>query len=317
MVDAAYKIQVNIESKTECSILKTLAYFDMFNYPLEGPEIRNFAGDETSDAQFNMAMNVLVSSGCIFKLDQFWSLRNDPSLAASRRRGNEKAKQIFPQAFKIGSFLYKFPYVRAVAISGSLSKNFADEKDDIDFFIITKANHLWIARTAMHLFKKLTYLFGKEHSYCMNYYIDETALEIEQRNIYTATEIKTLVPVAGSKTFTAFFEKNDWTKDWLPNFCPAEERIPNPHSFFKRSFEWLFNNRLGERMDSYFFKLTTKRWLKKEGRGKKNIKGSVMNLLTSKHFARSNPEFYQERIIERYHDKLDELKNNWPQFFQH
>ena len=58
-------------------------------------------------------------------------------------------------------------------MSGSLSKHFADEKSDIDFFIITSANRLWIARTCMHLFKKVSYIAGKQHWFCMNYYVDE------------------------------------------------------------------------------------------------------------------------------------------------
>jgi predicted nucleotidyltransferase len=117
----------------------------------------------------------------------------------------------------LAQLLIKFPYVRGIGISGSLSKNFADENSDIDLFIITKKNRLWIARTLMHLFKKLTFLVNKQHYYCMNYYIDEQQLEIVEKNIYTAIEVVTLIPLQGDGAFASFYSANAWTKDYLPN----------------------------------------------------------------------------------------------------
>jgi len=315
-LEETFKIQENFEVKIASSILKTLAYFDIFEYPLKASEIRKFCEQKLTEDQFNAALNVLLSESFIFKLEEFYCLRNDFSVAEKRKKGNDRAALLFPKAFEIGAFLYKFPYVRGIGISGSLSKNFVDEKGDIDFFILTKANRLWVARTIMHFFKKLTYIFGKQHSYCMNYYLDETALEIEEKNVYTATEVKTLVPVAGSGSMTIFFATNEWTNGWLPNFQNDEEKIADRSSGFKRFFEWLLNNRIGEAMDNYLFRLTTKRWLRKENQGKKNIKGRVMSLLTSKHFAKSNPDFYQERIIEKYNDKVAALRSQWPNFFK-
>ncbi len=315
-MEEVFKIQENFEVKIAGAILKTLAYFDIFDYPLTPLEVRKFCEEKLTEDQFDAAMNAILSAGFIYKLEEFYGLRNDLSLAEKRMKGNYRANQLFPKAFEIGAFLYKFPCVRGIGISGSLSKNFADEKGDIDFFILTKANRLWVARTFMHLFKKLTYIFGKQHSYCMNYYLDETTLEIEEKNVYTATEVKTLVPVAGSKTLTLFFGKNEWTNGWLPNFQNNEEKITDWSSGLKRFIEWLLNNRMGEAMDNYLFGLTTKRWLRKESKGKKNIKGRIMSLLTSKHFAKSNPDFYQERIIEKYNDKVAALRSQWPNFFK-
>lgn len=306
-------MQAKVDTRIENSILKTLAYFDIFNYPLLVQEIKQFSPKPIEENDLNISLNFLVSSGCIYKLNEFYSLRNDISLATKRCLGNERAGVILPKAFKVGAFLYKFPYVRAIAISGSLSKNFADEKGDIDFFIVTKADRLWIARTLMHLFKKFTYITGRQHLYCMNYYVDEACLEIQEKNIYTAVEIKTLMPAAG--TLQPFFERNEWADQILPGFSILKEKKSHRTSRLKKFIEWLFNGSIGDKIDNHLLRITTRRWLRKENSGKKNMKGEVMNLLTSKHYARSNPNFYQERIIERYELKIAEMKNNWPEFF--
>ena len=204
------------QKKAELAILKTLVYFDIFDYPLSEQDIKNFLGCYISDEIFASALLQLLLDKIIFCVDQFYSLQNNRQRAEERMQGNLRAQSLIVKASKIGAFLYKFPYVRAVAVSGSLSKNYADKKADIDFFIITKANRLWIARTILHLFKKFTFLVGKQNFFCMNYFVDEEALVIPEKNIYTAVEIVTLLPVAGTFTLNKFFEKNQWTKKWLP-----------------------------------------------------------------------------------------------------
>jgi hypothetical protein len=208
------------------------------------------------------------------------------------------------KAKKIGRFLNQFPYVRGIAISGSLSKNYADEKADIDFFIITRANRLWVARTCMHLFKKLTFLTGHQHYYCMNYYIDEKALSLNDKNIFTAIETKTLIPVAGT-CIREFFSANPWTDAYFP-VCPnpGDSIRGQRRSIIKKCIEVLLNNRAGAWLDQLLFRITTKRWQKKQARHQRNAKGAVMNLVTGKHFARSNPGGFQEKVLALYEAKL-------------
>lgn len=291
------------------SILKTLAYFDIFHYPLLKEEIVQFGGSGSEEYLLEPGLTELIREGRIFLHRDFYSLQNNPLLAHRRRQGNEYAGKLLPKGLRIGRFIYQFPFVRGVAISGSLSKNFANEKADIDFFIIAKANRLWIARTFLHLFKKLTFLTGRQHLYCMNYFLDEAALPLEDKNIYTAIEIRTLVPVSGQNALTQFLEANPWVSLWLPVSQSSPDRPPFIRaSRIKQLVERLFNNRIGNALDNFLFKITSRRWQRKEAKGKRNVKGKIMGLFTGKHFARTNPEFFQEKVIAAYNRKLDELK---------
>jgi len=302
---------INITAKkAELAILKTLVYFDIFDYPLSQKDIKSFLECHLPDEALAGALRQLISDRIIFKTGEFYSLRNNLQKAEKRLQGNLRAQKLLPRASKIGAFLYKFPFVRAVAVSGSLSKNYADEKADIDFFIIAKENRLWIARTILHLFKKLTFLIGRQHFYCMNYFIDEKALIIPERNIYTAMEVVTLMPLAGNYTMNKFFEVNSWTEKWFPEYKLAENlRIFQKESWFKRFTERFLNKRRGDRLDDFLFTLTTRRWQKKAREGRKNSKGKVMNLITGKHFSKSNPEAFQEKVVAMYQNKIDQLEN--------
>lgn len=298
-----------LQNEEQASILKVLAYFDIFQYPLSYKEIRQFLGTFSLEAGLDKILHRMLASQTVFFHNGFYSLHDNPLLSHKRIEGNRRAEKLLPKAYKIGRFLFRFPFVRAIGISGSLSKNFADENADIDFFIITKANRLWIARTIMHLFKKLTFITGHQHFFCMNYYIDEEALLVEEQNVFTAIEVTTLVPVCGKKTFDDFFAVNNWSCQFFPT---AEKKyfqneIP-VRSFIKSCIEWILNNCSADHLEKWLLKITTQRWQKKSLKDKRNKNGLSMKLVTGKHFARSNPGAFQEKVLALYEQKLAGLK---------
>jgi hypothetical protein len=295
------------------SILKVVAYFDLFNYPVSIEDILFFLDSEADEYEVKKELEMLLNQECLFRTGQFFSLRNDPALAEKRNWGRQHAEALLPIAEKGARFLFQFPFVTGVCISGSLSKRCADENADIDYFIITRANRLWIARTLMHCFKKLTYLRGRQHRYCMNYFIDEEALEIKEKNIFTATELITLMPASGNGGLTRFFRANDWTVRYYPKYLhrSLQPQVSPKPSLLKRCCEKLLDNRLGDSLDDFFRRVTSGRWKKKEERGELNIKGNRMTLQCTKHYSRPNPEVFQQKVLTRYQRKVRELASRW------
>ena len=292
------------------SILKVLVYFDIFRYPLTRKEIESFLDKPYSEDELSDSLQHLLASGRIFQLCEFYSLHNDISLAEIRKKGNANANVLIKKAKEIAKLLYKFPYVRAIGLSGSVSKNFADENSDIDYFLIIKANRLWIARTLLVFYRKNPFLKNRHKYYCMNYFVDEADLVIKEKNIYTATELFTLIPLAGNGSLKKFFERNSWSHSYFPNrTLPAvKEEINFPDHWFKKLMEFVLNNRFGNWLDNYFFKLTTARWQKKEERKKLNAKGERMGIKTGKHFSKPNPIFFHNAFIETYTKRLEEIE---------
>ncbi len=289
------------------SILKTLAYFNVFNYPLKKEEIISFLDAGFSATEMDEAFGFLVNEKLIFRVDEFYALYDNPFLAQRRKKGNERSVKQLRIAAKVAGLLSRIPYVRGVAVSGSLSKNFADDGSDIDFFIITAKDRLWIARTFMHLFKKLTYLAGKQHWFCMNYYVDETALEIREKNIFTATEVITAVPLRGDSIFRDFITANEWSKKYYPNYRGTRQSKKIRKGFMKPVAERMLNNRIGNRLDNWLMKLTVKRWLKKTELKKRNSQGVLMGMDAGKHYSKPDPRFFQEKVVHRVNLKMEQL----------
>jgi predicted nucleotidyltransferase len=289
-------------------ILATLSYFDIFDYPLVQTEIFQFLRHVYPQKEFTEALQELCIENWIYKLDEFYSLQDNYSLVVRRKDGNARAKNMLKTAEKIAALLSKFPFVRGVAVSGSLSKNFADKDSDIDFFIITAKNKLWLARTFMHCFKKFTFLVKKQEWFCMNYYIDEEVLQIKEKNLFTATEVATLLPLRGINSFQQFYMSNKWSRNYLPNHVlriSYVDEVKKP--LLKKAVEFIFSNPLGNLLDILLMKLTSYRWLKKKEQRKLNKRGFVMGMDVSRHYAKPDPESFQKKLVETYEKKIFNL----------
>jgi hypothetical protein len=289
-------------------ILATLAYFDLFDYPITQSELFVYLRNSCTQNEFTEALWQLTSENEVVRFEEFYTLQDDYSLVTRRRNGNAEAKRLLGIAEKVAGLLSCFPFVRGVAVSGSLSKNFADENSDIDLFIITAGNRLWLARTFMHCFKKLSFLFNRQHWFCMNYYVSEKRLEIKEKNIYTAIEVATLMPLRGVQAFHNFYAANLWYKNYLPNHgtkISHLKEIKNP--LFKKLAEALFNNPAGSFLDRSFMKLTARRWRLKTQQKKLNTRGCVLSMDTDKHYAKPNPDGFQNKLIAAYEKKIYSL----------
>ena len=289
-------------------ILAALCYFDIFDYPITQLEISQFIRNTYRLEEIAAGLHSLTVEQWIYKFGDLYTLQNNHDLITRRKKGNAKARQMLETAQRLASLLSSFPFVKAVAVSGSLSKNFADRDADIDFFIITEKNRLWLARTILMAFRRLTVLFKKQKWLCLNYFIDEKAFEIEEKNIYTATEVATLLPFRGIKTFQKFFKENQWTQTYLPNHVlrvSYVEETKNPP--LKKFFEFLLRSQFGNFLDFIFMRWTSFRFNKRVEKGKENSNGYLMDLKISKHYAKHNPNQLQKKITETYERKIANL----------
>lgn len=289
------------------TLLKPILYFSLFKYPLTEEEIFTFSEANSKD-QIKAELKELVNNKVIYKIDVFYLTENDETLINRRLSGNQMAKEIHKKAIKVSRFISKFPYVEGVGISGSLSKGYFDEEGDIDFFIITSPKRLWIARTLLILYKKIFLLNSKKY-FCVNYFISSNSLEIEEKNRFTATELTTMLPMFGNRSFHDFYEQNKWVENYLPNKKISEDlstlnQVKKP--LFTRFIEGILNTKIGDWLDSFFLKITYKKWKLKFN--KLEDKHFNIALKSTKNVSKHHPSNFQLKVIERLNDKYDELK---------
>ena len=223
-------------------IIKTLLYFDIFRYPLKSHEVYNYLRiNGTTPAEVSCCLDDLTEKRQLFRFGDLYCLQPDEKNIKRRIKGNREAQKWLEVARKQAKLIATFPYVQAVMASGSLSKGYMDEDSDLDFFIVTEPNRLWIARTLLVLYKRV-FLSNSHKKFCVNYFVDTLHLEIEEKNLFTATEIVTLIPLYNRECYGYMLSSNRWLHQYLPNFRERDEdRDQVPSLFLKRFFDryWL------------------------------------------------------------------------------
>jgi predicted nucleotidyltransferase len=288
--------------------LKTILYFSIFRYPLTFEEIHSYTNNDQKEETF-FELQELINDDIIKKIDDFFVYDKDLESVTKRLKGNLQAKKALQIAHKRARFIAKFPYVEAVGVSGSLSKGYYDDESDIDFFVITKPNMLWICRTILMLYKKI-FLFNSRKYFCVNYFISTVKLEIEEKNRFTATELKTLIPMQGKEVFEKFYNSNLWIKTYFSKFevdLLAVKDAKKP--FLSKVIEVVFNNKTGLFIDSTFKKITLLKWKSKFDF--LSDKDFQIALKTTQNISKHHPSNFQKKVIVALNSKIDEVAHKF------
>lgn len=233
--------------------VSTLLYYDIFRYPLKASEVFAFLPvNSVTEERVRAELESLARLGTVFEQSGYYSVDTAVESAVERRRRMERYARRHWRAARLAMHVIKrCPFVRCVLVTGTLSKNISAPELDIDFFIVTAPGRLWIARTLLILFKKL-FLFNSRKYFCLNYFVSEDALEIPDKNVFTATEIAHTKVLYNSSMHRRFLEANAWTRTFFPNLRPEHlptVRASERRSLFARACELLFRGRAGDRID--------------------------------------------------------------------
>ena len=288
--------------------LKTILYFSIFRYPLKIEEIHsytNYVDISTTEGE----LQHLIDEKILVKVDEFYVYGSDLDSVIKRIRGNLYAKQALVKAHQKSKLIAKFPYVEAVGISGSLSKGYYDKESDIDFFVITKPNKLWICRTLIMLYKKI-FLLNSRKYFCVNYFISSNQMEIQEKNRFTATELKTLIPMHGKTVFNKFYQSNKWINTYFSKFDAKIDTVPEIEKpVISRLFEFFFDTKIGTVTDFVFKVITLKKWKSKfHYLSEEDFK---IALKTTKTVSKHHPSNFQKKVILSLNIKLEEVQSKY------
>lgn len=292
-------------------LLKILIYFDVFSYPLTADELFRYAGVNNHKREgLEKELHGLVRKGLINEHTGYFYIGEKKDTVRRRKEGNRRAINRMKSARRYSRIIANFPYVRGVSISGSISKGYAAEDDDIDYFIVTSPGRLWLTRSLLILFKKL-FLGNSYRNFCVNYFVDTNHLRIPQQNRFTATEIAFLLPTFNSDIHKSIMDANTWIKSYYPGFSENGEPVNNKTSALKVLFEKILNNGLGDRLEKKLFKLSGRIIRTKYRHMDDNKFAGSFSI--KPHELKYLPNHQQYRIMKSYYQKLAlfELQNGF------
>ncbi len=208
------------------AIRTTLAYADLFQYPMTSAEIHRYlVAHETSHSQLTQWLAEAVVQRTICQIGDYFMLPERASFVEIRQARALKSAELWRPAKKYGAQIARLPFVRMVGVTGSLAVNNVTDSADIDYFIITSNDRLWLCRMIVIGLVRLVARTGIE--LCPNYFLAERALALTDHNIYIAREIAQMVPLHGFVYYQRMMAVNAWIRDYLPNARPHDSSFGN------------------------------------------------------------------------------------------
>lgn len=284
-------------------MIRTLLYYHIFDYPLTAAEILRFSSHPWDGlADVERAARDLVELTLI-GTDRGFLYIGEDSHVDERVADQARARATLPRAEKWSRFISRFPYVRGVAVSGTLSKGVMKESDDLDYLVFTEPDRVWLCRLLLMGFKKLL-LLNSHHRFCINYLLAADRLEIPDRDVFTATEIAWLLPTVNPSIYDDFLDANPWVVDFFPNWRrrSGDGVAPLKGGLLKAVAEGLADLVGGRRLDDWSLRFISGR--NKRRYGHLDVRHEDA-LRSEKHASKHHPRGFQERVMRRLDDGIE------------
>lgn len=314
-------------------ILATLAYHDVFDFPLKKEEVFRFlvgfgdAGEKREEVlslgDFESELEKLVTERAVNFADGFYFLFERDYLVPLRLKREKTARGKWQKVFRVVGRLKFLPYIKAVFASGSLAMSNTEELGDLDVLIVVKHGRIWLSRL---LISGLLSLIGMRRKYnekiapdkiCLNHYITDKSLRIPYKSIYTAQTYVSLKPVfiSNPRIVAEFYKANLWLSEYVLNFSTDPEHFDiskyqsgerQGRNFLAKTIattaEIILNTRLGDKLENL-----ARRWQMSRIKRHKKQNPPGGRVIYNDEQLEFHPGSVEEEIVEKYNQRLKKL----------
>ncbi len=215
------------------SILKTLHYFDITQFPLTKEEIFSYLwqGPQISSEELEKELQALVVEKKIGEQYGYYFLPGGEQSVEWRRERLLSSEAKMKIALHAAKKIRSVPFLRAVFVCNTVGSEQSTDNSDVDFLIITHPKRIWIVRMWTNLILRFwrlrTYGPKIKNRICLSFYLDAYHLSlsnyrIADDDIHFAYWLHQMIPVYDpTNIYSKFLQANSWSRKYLPNIDHA------------------------------------------------------------------------------------------------
>ncbi len=208
--------------REELAFLRSVIYASLFDYPLTLAQVHATLAGVTADAAAMATWwrDSALLQATVEHRDGWYFPAGRADLLETRARREALSRALLDRDQKMLRLVARMPFVRMVALSGSLAHLNAEQSADLDLFVITAPGRVWSVTLAVLVIARL---LGWRKRLCLNYVISERAMPIEPADLFSANQIIHLRPVKGHDVFARFLDANPFVTGIYPNFAAGAD----------------------------------------------------------------------------------------------
>jgi hypothetical protein len=289
--------------KLSRAVMQTIAYSDIFDYPLTAREIHRYLTGVP--ASFEAVVRVL-EDGVVLRTGEYFTLPGRAEISSIRIQREARSRELMPHAIRYGRLLGRLPYIRMVALTGSLAVSNISKAADFDYMLVAVPGRVWTARAFALAFNRVTRLFG--HTLCPNLIVSENSLAWPLHDLYSARELCQMIPITGIRVYYDLMNANQWAGEFLPNAfmehgswtSPGRKRTPA----IQNLFEFLLSGQFGDRFERWEMNRKIARFSKQAGFSDETVFNAEV--------CQGNFHHHRKWTQEVFHQRLSDLDADSP-----
>ena len=258
------------------AILQALTYSDIFDYPLRFDELHRYIPLRADADELSVTLDSMREQ--VEYQNEFYFLAGRDEIVDIRKERETRSRKLLPIAIRYGKILGALPFIRMVALTGSLAVLNLSKNADFDYMLVASKGRVWTTRAFALALNRLARPFG--HTICPNLIVSESALEWPLHDLYSARELIQMIPISGMDVYQDVMKVNAWTREILPNASNANEKKDNSRNspirairvkFFQTLLESLLHGTLGDKFESWEMTRKIARFSKQPGFGEETV----------------------------------------------
>lgn len=187
MLKLRYTLIMGFTKESEQAVAKTIAYYDSQDIALTTTEVWSYifaGGSQMSLQDVERVIQTLEHKHAIVTNNAYVAMAGREKLIDERVKRGMFSEKKFRRVRRVARLLSFLPFVRMVGVCNTLSFYMPRQEGDIDVFIITKANRLYLARVfitfVLHVLRLRRHKLHITDRICLSFYIDEEGLDLER-----------------------------------------------------------------------------------------------------------------------------------------
>jgi hypothetical protein len=207
---------MSVLSSEEEAIARSVLFASLFDYPLTLPQLRQslIASRQTpSGIVASYAGSAALRSIVEWRDGQFFP-RDRPHLPEVRCRREQRSRAFLERHRRFLRLACALPFVRMVALSGSVAHLNMEADGDLDLFVVTRGRHAWTVTVALVILAKL---MRRRRVVCANFVTADSRIDFEPDDLFTASQLVHLRPLVGHDVHQALLAANPFVARHYPN----------------------------------------------------------------------------------------------------
>jgi hypothetical protein len=212
----------------EEAIARSVLYAALFDYPLTLSQLRQtlIGSLQMPSAILDTVRGSAMLSNVIDQQDGYFFPVGRADLIETRLRREERSRAFLAAHLPLLRVIAALPYVRMVALSGSIAHLNLEPGGDLDLFIVTRGGRVWSTGVAVVLLAKL---LRRRSTLCANYVVADSDLEFSEKDLFTANQVINLQPLTGYDVLREIVRRNPFVTQFYPNFHASGARVTGLH----------------------------------------------------------------------------------------